>query len=84
MAATSSEPPFDALEQAILSTVETLDRLEEFALPSSQSDNAALAVNLYARTSIFFSRASTFPFFAHDAQAFHLHVCSQQRASARS
>ena len=43
-----SEQNLDALEQAILSTVETLDRIDEFALPSSQPDNAALVINLCA------------------------------------
>ena len=38
-----------ALEQSILGTVETLDRLDEFTLPSLDPNNAGLAVHLCAR-----------------------------------
>ena len=42
----SEEPSLQALENTLLATIQTLDRLDEFALPSEQPDNQGLAVNL--------------------------------------
>ena len=42
----------DDLEQSILRTIETLDRIEEFTQPSLKPDNEGLAVNLCAAVSM--------------------------------
>ena len=42
----TSSQDLASLEQEILATITTLDRLEEFAQPSLQPDNAALSLNL--------------------------------------
>ena len=44
--ASASDAELEALEKAILGTLETLERLDEFALPSPTPDNAGLALNL--------------------------------------
>lgn len=42
----SASSDLDALESAILTSIQTLNNIDEFALPSEQPDNHGLGVNL--------------------------------------
>ena len=48
MAAPSGSAPLERLETAIIRTIETINSLSEFTEPSTQPDNAGLALNLCA------------------------------------
>jgi hypothetical protein len=67
----SEEPSLQALEDTLLATIQTLDRLDEFTLPSEQPDNKGLAVNLCATSTPVATNAPHYDLPSHPADGAH-------------